>query len=128
MGKGKGKGKANAKAKVMAEAKRQRQAAQRDDWDGWLNELENERPRAAAIVGAAFLDARLEELLESFFVDDHEARRLLNGPLGNFGSRIGRPIVSASFPPPISRTFGSSGRFATSSPTCCTGSPSRTRK
>ena len=71
MAKGKGK------AKAVAEAKRQRHDTQRDDWDGWLEELRREGPRAAAIVGAAFLDAQLEEVLESFFVDDQESRRLL---------------------------------------------------
>ena len=45
--------------------------------------------RAVAIVGPAFLDSLLHEILISFLVDDEaEAAKLLNGGLGTFGSRI----------------------------------------
>lgn len=47
--------------------------------------------RAVAIVGSAFLDTLLTELLVSFLIDDHkEVRRLIqpDGPLGTFGAKI----------------------------------------
>lgn len=45
--------------------------------------------RAVAIVGPAFLDSLLYEILVSFLVDDeNEVTKLLNGGLGTFGNRI----------------------------------------
>lgn len=47
--------------------------------------------RAAAIVGAAFLDTQLEHILMSFFVEDErEVGNLLKTerPIGTYGSRI----------------------------------------
>jgi hypothetical protein len=51
---------------------------------------EEKNERAAAIVGAAFLDTILEEILVNFFVDDEkEVRNLLKTerPIGTYGSR-----------------------------------------
>jgi hypothetical protein len=51
---------------------------------------EEKNERAAAIVGAAFLDTLLEEILVNFFVDDEkEVGNLLNTerPIGTYGSR-----------------------------------------
>jgi hypothetical protein len=75
----------------MKKAKGLRKAKQRTDWDAWLEELQKvEDDRAVAILGAAFLDAWLEESLRSFFVDDEEeVNALLDRALGNFGARIG---------------------------------------
>lgn len=60
-----------------------------------FHELFNERgaadERAIAIVGAAFLDSMLEDILVSFMVDDEkEARKLLgfDQAMGTFSSRI----------------------------------------
>lgn len=47
--------------------------------------------RAVAIVGPAFLDTLLTELLISFLIDDEEeVKRLIrhDGPLGTFGARV----------------------------------------
>jgi len=45
--------------------------------------------RAVAIVGPAFLDSLLYEILVSFLVEDEdEVTKLLNGALGTFSSRI----------------------------------------
>lgn len=66
-----------------------RKAEQRADWDGWLEELQQETHRGAALVGAAFLDAWLEEALTNFLVPDpQEVGRLMRGALGSFGARI----------------------------------------
>lgn len=65
------------------------------DWEGFLNELQNETPRASVIVGAAFLDARLHELLSNFLIEDKRAVQDLLGsdkkadrPLSAFSARI----------------------------------------
>lgn len=62
-------------------ADREREKLQREDWDGFLKEFQGESDRAAAIVGAAFLDEHLRFLLEEFLVDDPESRNLLEGAL-----------------------------------------------
>ena len=52
---------------------------------------EEKNERAAAIVGAAFLDTLLEHILISFLADDEkEVQRLLEpeGPLGTYRARI----------------------------------------
>jgi hypothetical protein len=52
---------------------------------------EEKNERAAAIVGAAFLDTLLEHILISFLADDEkEVQRLLEpeGPLGTYGARV----------------------------------------
>lgn len=55
-----------------------------------MEEFQKESDRAAVIVGAAFLDEHLLDLLRGFLVADGEANRLLapDGPLGSFGTRI----------------------------------------
>jgi len=61
-----------------------------DDWKGWLEEFHNESDRATAVLGGAFADARLEELLKKFFIEDKEEVEKLMSPeqaLGGFGSR-----------------------------------------
>jgi hypothetical protein len=57
----------------MAEAipdRAARKAERRTNWGDWYNELLRETHRSAALVGAAFLDAWLEEALKSFLVPD----------------------------------------------------------
>lgn len=74
-----------------SKAKRQRTAKLRADWEGWLDEFQKEGDRAAIILGAAFLDERLHEVLGFFFVDDETQSNALlgvDGPLGAFGARV----------------------------------------
>jgi DNA-binding MltR family transcriptional regulator len=62
-----------------------------DDWNAFSEELHKESDRAAAVLGAAYLDALLEDLLRAFFIDDPaEVNPLLapDGPAGAFGARI----------------------------------------
>lgn len=56
----------------------------------FLAAFNQESDRGAALVAAAMLDERLEEILCSFFVENSAARELLagfNAPLGTFSSR-----------------------------------------
>ena len=59
----------------------------REDWQGFLTEFQAESDRAAAIVGAAFLDEQLRYLLEDFFARHPESQALLDGPLRGFAAR-----------------------------------------
>ena len=57
----------------------------------FIDEIHGKSDRAIAIVGAAFLDTHISQLLENFFIDDYdEVRSLLDEdrPIGNFGTRI----------------------------------------
>ncbi len=59
--------------------------------ENFVDDIHGKSDRAVAIVGAAFLDSHLEQLLGSFFVDDYDEVRALVGsdrPLGTFGARI----------------------------------------
>jgi DNA-binding MltR family transcriptional regulator len=65
------------------------------DWNGFYEELQNESPRAAVIIAAAFLDAQLRNLLSKFLIDDQRVVDELlgtednpDGPLSSFSSRI----------------------------------------
>lgn len=61
------------------------------DFNTLFQELQNESDRAAAILGAAFLDALLEEYITNFLVDDRKEVQRIFGPeqpLGSFGARI----------------------------------------
>ena len=49
------------------------------DTQGFYEELQKETPRAAVILAAAFLDAQLHKLIESFLVDDPKVVRELLG-------------------------------------------------
>ena len=65
--------------------------AKSKDFQGFLDEFQKENDRSAAIIGAAFLDEHLKQLLVNFMVDDpNEVKELLSGesPLGSFGARI----------------------------------------
>ncbi|HUF38993.1 MAG TPA: hypothetical protein VMN57_10750 [Anaerolineales bacterium] len=57
----------------------------------YVKDIHGKSDRAVAIVGAAVLNAHLEQLLTAFFVDDPAELAALTGndrPLGNFGNRI----------------------------------------
>lgn len=71
------------KARVEAIAKSK-------DIDGFLAEFQSESERATAILGAAYLDEQLLQLLTAYFVDDDASQELLSTekPLGAFGARI----------------------------------------
>lgn len=61
------------------------------DFKGFLEEFQKESDRSTAIMGAAFLDEHLKQLLTNFFIDDaKEVAHLLSSesPLGSFGARI----------------------------------------
>lgn len=65
--------------------------AKSNDFQGFLDEFQNETDRSTAIIGAAFLDEHLKQLLANFMVDDpNEVKQLLasESPLGSFGARI----------------------------------------
>lgn len=64
------------------------------DWAGLLKELSEGNDRSSAIVGAAFVDEHLRQLLASFMIDEeHSVDELLGTgisetPLSSFGPRI----------------------------------------
>jgi DNA-binding MltR family transcriptional regulator len=61
------------------------------DYQGFLDELQGEGDRNAAIIGAAFLDEQLRQLLVNYFVNDEKEVALLtsgDSPLGAFAARI----------------------------------------
>lgn len=78
---------------------RTRELEKLQDWQGWINEFQNESDRAAVVLGVAVLDALLEELLRAFLVEDStEVDHLLgvDRPLGSFGAR-GRAAYCLGF-------------------------------
>ena len=69
-----------------------------EDWRAFVREFEDESDRAAAVLGAAWLDVRLERLLGAFLVDDRNAVDPLfevQGPIGGFSARIRWLMLSA---------------------------------
>ncbi len=65
--------------------------AQVKDLTGLVEEIKTHSDRAAAIVGAAFIDERLRQYLSRFLIDKPKEVEELFGfdrPLGSFGSRI----------------------------------------
>ena len=65
--------------------------AKSKDFEGFLTEFQKENDRSAAIIGAAFLDEHLKQLLTNFMVDDpNEVKDLLSSesPLSSFGARM----------------------------------------
>ncbi len=60
-----------------------------DDWQEFYEELQQEGPRGGVLLGAAFLDEHLRQLLQAFFVDHSASRELLQGySLNSFSTRI----------------------------------------
>jgi hypothetical protein len=63
----------------------------KDSWQNLITEFHSKSDRAAAILGAAFLEAHLGELIGSFFVDacDQDCSLLdADRPLGTFAARV----------------------------------------
>jgi len=66
----------------------------KDEWEKFLGEIAYESDRACAILGAAYLDRLLGDLIANFLIDDQEAvSSLLNperpyAPLSFFSARI----------------------------------------
>lgn len=61
------------------------------DLTTFLAELQRESDRGLPLVGTAFIDQKLRDTLESLFIEDKVANRLLddaNSPLGTFSSRL----------------------------------------
>jgi hypothetical protein len=64
--------------------------AKKKDLTGFLEEFRRESDRAAAILGAAYLDEELLQLLTEFLIDDeNEVRELVDNekPLGAFAEQ-----------------------------------------
>ena len=62
-----------------------------EDLASFVKELQAETDRGLPLVGAALIDEKLLNTLESFFVEGRSAEKLLtapNAPLGTFSSRI----------------------------------------
>lgn len=62
-----------------------------EDLANFVNELQGETNRGLPLVGAALIDEKLLNTLESFFVEGKSSSKLLsapNAPLGTFSSRI----------------------------------------
>jgi DNA-binding MltR family transcriptional regulator len=60
-------------------------------FSSFLEEFQRETDRGAALVGAALIDERLEQLLHSHFVECKQTGEILNGgnaPIGTFSARI----------------------------------------
>lgn len=61
-----------------------------EDWQNVVTEFHNKSDRAAAILGAVFLEAHMGQLIAGFFIEDcDETESLLNveRPLGTFSAR-----------------------------------------
>lgn len=62
-----------------------------EDLASFVDELRKETDRGLSLVGAALIDDKLQETIQSFCVENRSVRRLLtdgNAPLGTFSSRI----------------------------------------
>lgn len=58
------------------------------DWEGFYEELQSESQRGGILVGSAFLDEHLRQLIKAFLVDDSAADDLLERSLRSFSARI----------------------------------------
>ncbi|MES9900422.1 MAG: MltR family transcriptional regulator [Sedimenticola sp.] len=64
---------------------------QAEDLSKFVDELKRETDRGLPLVGAALIDEKLLETLQSFFCNEKASEKLLNdgsSPLGTFSSRI----------------------------------------
>lgn len=62
-----------------------------EDLAKFVEELKRETDRGLPLVGAALIDEKLLEILQSFFIEGKSSKKLLiegNAPLGTFSSRI----------------------------------------
>ena len=78
-----------------------------DEFNDFLDEFQRETARAAAVLGAAYLDALLQQLLTASFVDDaNKIEALFNdgfGPLGSFRAKILAAYASGLLTAPDAR-------------------------
>ena len=61
------------------------------EFNAFLEEINKESDRGAALVCSAMLDDLLEKIISAFLLDNKEANKLLSGfnaPLGTFSARI----------------------------------------
>jgi DNA-binding MltR family transcriptional regulator len=61
------------------------------EFNAFLEELNKESDRGAALVSAAMLDDLLEKIILAFLIDTKETKKLISGfnaPLGTFSARI----------------------------------------
>jgi DNA-binding MltR family transcriptional regulator len=61
------------------------------EFNAFLEELNKESDRGAALISTAMLDDLLEKIILAFLLDNRDAKKLLagfNAPLGTFSSRI----------------------------------------
>ena len=61
------------------------------DFNAFLEELNKESDRGAALISAAMLDDLLEKIILAFLIDNKESKKLLSGfnaPLGTSSARI----------------------------------------
>ena len=61
------------------------------EFNAFLEELNKESDRGAALICGAMLDDLLEKTISAFLIDHRDMKKLLNGlnaPLGTFSSRI----------------------------------------
>lgn len=73
----------------MVKRRRTENQVKLEDIKGFLEEFQGESDRAAAVLGAAYLDECLRQLIAAFLIDDStRVDDLLERPLGNFASRI----------------------------------------
>jgi len=65
-----------------------------DQFSRFFDELSKETPRGCVIVGAAYLDALIGQVLELYLLENNDAKNDLihskntSAPLGSFGSRL----------------------------------------
>ena len=62
-----------------------------ENWIDYFDEFNNESPRGAVIIAAAFLDAQLQKLIENHFINDKLANQEIfdkNGSLSSFYAKI----------------------------------------
>ncbi len=73
----------------MAKRKRKENIVKLDDIKGFLEEFQGETDRAAVVLGAAYVDECLKQLMTGFLIDDStKVANLLEGALESFASRI----------------------------------------
>ena len=75
------------------------------DFLGMVAEMQDRSDRTAALVGAAVLDALLSQVIETRFValSKHDAKKLYNGPLGSFSSKINLGHALGLYEKPLAR-------------------------
>lgn len=75
------------------------------EYEAFRTVVREETDRAAAVLGAAYLDSLLEQLLSHYFIHDSVVEQLLktDGPLGTFSARINASFALGLIPPGVQR-------------------------